>query len=104
MTILAMASKPRGDKSSVREMKLPAALLTRPVKRPVAENLLDHRFDRGGVADVDAVACDASAMRLHKLRGGLVADALAPAADGDLGAEAEETARPSPCRAPCRRR
>ncbi len=29
-------------------------------------------------------------MRLHELRGGRVADALAPAADGDLGAEAEE--------------
>src|SRR5690606_2295946 len=27
-TILAMASKPRGDRSSVREIKLPAALLT----------------------------------------------------------------------------
>src|SRR5258707_6181469 len=26
-----MASKPRGERSSVREMKLPAALLTRPV-------------------------------------------------------------------------
>ena len=25
-------------------------------ERAVAENLLDHRFDRGGVADVDAVA------------------------------------------------
>ncbi len=59
-------------------------------ERAIAENLLDHRFDRGGVADVDAVACDASAMRLHKLGGGRVADALAPAADRDLGAEAEE--------------
>ncbi len=56
----------------------------------IAENLLDHRFDRGRVADVDAVACDASAMRLHELRGGLIADALAPAADRDLGAKLKE--------------
>src|SRR5574337_1074392 len=34
MTILAMASKPRGDKSSLRAMKLPAALLMSEVKGP----------------------------------------------------------------------
>src|SRR6516162_2879984 len=59
-------------------------------ERAFAENLLDHRLDRGGVADVDAVARDTPAMRLHQFRGGLLADALAPAADGDLGPEAEE--------------
>ena len=32
--MLAMASNPRGDRSSVRLMKLPAALLTRPVRAP----------------------------------------------------------------------
>ena len=59
-------------------------------ERAFAENLLDHRFDCGGVADVDAVARDAPAMRFHELVGGRVADALAPAADGDFGAEAKE--------------
>ena len=85
-----MASNPRDDRSSVREMKLPAALLTRPVSGAFAENLFDHRVDRGGVADVDAVARDASAMCFHEFVGGRLADALAPAADGDFGAEAKK--------------
>jgi len=33
-TMLEMASKPRAERSSVRLMKLPAALLTRPVSAP----------------------------------------------------------------------
>ncbi len=88
--MLATASKPRGDRSSVREMKLPAALLIRSVRGPAGENLADHVIDRGGVADVEAVADDLAAMRLHQFRGGLVADQLAAAADVHLGAELEE--------------
>ena len=34
----AMASKPRGDIASVGQMKLPAALLTRPVKPPLSNS------------------------------------------------------------------
>ena len=91
MTMLAIASKPRGDRSCVREMKLPAALLTRPVSGPLAENLLDHRFDCSGIADVDADRlATLAAMRLHELLGGRVADLLAPPADGDFGSERQE--------------
>ena len=37
MTMLATASKPRGVRSSVREMKLPAALLMRSVRGPLVQ-------------------------------------------------------------------
>ena len=59
-------------------------------QRTVAEDLLDHRIDRRGVADVDAVARNAPAMSLHQFGSGRVAHALAPAADRDLGPEAEK--------------
>ena len=36
--MLAMASKPRGDRLSVGAMKLPAALLTSPVRPPLANS------------------------------------------------------------------
>ena len=39
-TILAMASKPRGERSWVRLMKLPAALLTRPVSAPPSDQMV----------------------------------------------------------------
>ena len=42
------------------------------------------------VADVDAVADHASAVQIHQFGCGLVADALAAAADMDLGAELEK--------------
>ncbi|MHC2436729.1 hypothetical protein ACVMB0_004104 [Bradyrhizobium sp. USDA 4451] len=51
---------------------------------------LDHLVDRHGVADIDAVADHASAMLGHQFGGGLVADALASAADMHLGPELEE--------------
>ncbi len=58
--MLAMASKPLGDRSSVRLMKLPAALLTRPVRAPPAQTVVHGVVDRLGHADVaghaDAVA------------------------------------------------
>ena len=88
--MLATASKPRGDRSSVREMKLPAALLMRSVSGPCGEDRLDHLVDRERIADVDAVAGHPAAMQVHQLGRGFVADALAAAADMDLGAELEE--------------
>ena len=39
-TMLAMASKPRGDRSWVRLMKLPAALLTSPVSAPPSAQIV----------------------------------------------------------------
>ena len=64
--MLAIASKPRGDRSSVGETKLPAALLTRPVSGPCGEDVLDHLVDRERVADVDAEGCHAAAMQVHQ--------------------------------------
>ena len=89
--MLATASKPRGDSSSVREMKLPAALLIRSVSGPSVEDGLDHVVDRGGIADVDAVGHHLAAIRVHQFGRGVVADALAAAADMDLGAELQES-------------
>ncbi len=88
-----MASKPRGDRSCVRAMKLPAALLIRSVSGPSAKDRLDHVVDAGGVADVDAVAHHLAAMRLHQLGCGIVAHELAAAADVHFGAECKELFR-----------
>ena len=52
---------------------------------------LDHLVDGQRVADVDAVADHTPAMQVHQFGRGLVADALAAAADMDLGAEFEES-------------
>ncbi len=93
MTMLATASKPRGDSSSVREMKLPAALLMRSVSGPPVQIGLDHLVDRQRVADVDAVADHPAAVQVHQFGRGLVADDLAAAADMDLGAELQEARR-----------
>src|SRR6185295_19632826 len=51
----------------------------------------DHLLDGGGIADVDAEGVDARFRELLAPRlGGRVADLLPPAADRDVGAEAEE--------------
>ena len=89
--MLAIASKPRGVRSWVRETKLPAALLMRSVSGPCGEDGLDHLVDRERVADIDAVGCHPAAIEVHQFGRGFVADALAAAADMDLGAEFEET-------------
>jgi len=57
------------------------------------ENRLDHLVDRKRVADIDAVAGHPAAMEIHQFGRGLVADALAAAADMNLGAELEEARR-----------
>ena len=93
MTMLATASKPRGLSSSVREMKLPAALLMRSVRGPSRKIVLDHLVDRERVSDVDAVARHPAAMKVHQLGRGLVADDLAASADMDLGTQLKETRR-----------
>ena len=59
-------------------------------ERAFAENRLDHLVDRERVPDVDAVAGHPAAMQVHQFGRGFVADALAAAADMDLGAEAEK--------------
>ena len=62
-------------------------------ERAFRENRLDHLVDRERVADIDAVAGDPAAMQVHQFGRGFVADALAAAADMDLGAELEEARR-----------
>ncbi len=90
MTVSAIALKPRGLKSSVREMKLPAALFTRPVSGPEAKISSTMRVDGLGVSDIDAESRDLAAMPLHEVCRRLLANALAAAADENLSAEAEE--------------
>ena len=59
-------------------------------QRAVLEDFFDHVVDRERVADVDAERRHLSAMARHEVGGGVVANALAPSADVDLGAEREE--------------
>ena len=56
-----MASKARGLRSLVWEMKFPAALLTNPSSGPLAQIALDHLLDRGGDPDVHGVGVDPTA-------------------------------------------
>jgi hypothetical protein len=84
--MLATASNPRGERSSLREMKLPAALLMRSVSGPVS----NHLVDAGAVADVDAMADHLAAVFVHQFLCGFVADDFAAAADVHLRAELKE--------------
>ncbi len=59
-------------------------------ERALGENRLDHLVDRERVSDIDAVARHPAAMQIHQFGRGFVADALAAAADVDLGAELKE--------------
>ncbi len=59
-------------------------------QRTVAEDVLDHRVHRGGVADVDAIGFHRPAVRFHHRFGRGVANALPPSADDDLGPEPEQ--------------
>ena len=88
--MLATASKPRGDKSCVRETKLPAALLMSSVSGPSVKICSIISSTAMRIADVDAVAYDAPAVLAHQFGGGLVAHALAPAADVHLGAKLQK--------------
>ena len=90
MTMLATASKPRGERSSVRAMKLPAALLMRSVSGLVQENRVHHFIDGLRVADIDAVTGHAAAIEVHQFRGGFVANDLPAPTDVDLRAEFKE--------------
>ncbi len=56
----------------------------------LGENRLDHLVDRERVSDVDAVGGHPAAIQVHQFGRGFVADALAAAADMDLGAELKE--------------
>ena len=77
----------------MREMKLPAALLTSPVSGPAAEDVLDHLVHGRRIADIDAVARDLAAGLVGQLERGGVAHRLAPPADEDLGAKLEKLRR-----------
>lgn len=56
-------------------------------------DLLDHLVNRERVADIDAVADHAAAVQVHQFGRGFVADALAAAANMNLGAQFEKTRR-----------
>ena len=88
--MLATASKPRGESSSEREMKLPAALLMRSVRGPSVQICFDHFVDGHRIADVDAVADYTPAMKVHQFGRSLVAHDFAAAADVNLGSQLEE--------------
>ena len=88
-TMLAMASKARGDRSSVRLMKLPAALLTRPVSAPPsAQTVSIISAIASGTRMSQAMPIDLAAVRrrVSSLARRLDHPA-APAADIDLGAQ-----------------
>ncbi len=59
-------------------------------ERAFGENRLDHLVDRQRIPDVDAVAGHPAAMQVHQFGRGFIANALAAAADMDLGAELKE--------------
>ena len=89
--MLAMASKPRDDRSSRARDEVAGGVVDEVRQRPAGlENLADHVIDRSRIANVEAVGDHLAAMRLHQLGGGLVADRFAPAADVHLRAELQE--------------
>ena len=95
-----MASKARGLKSLVWEMKFPAALLTNPSSGPLAQMLLDHLLDGRGDPDIHGVSVDPTpGMPGHDLLGGLLQDAAAPAADHAVGAQLDEFLHHDPAEA-----
>jgi len=62
-------------------------------ERAFGEDRLDHLVDRECVPDVDAMARHPAAIQIHQFGGGFVADALAAAADMNIGAELKEARR-----------
>ena len=91
--MLATASKPRGVRSCGARDEIAGGVVDEIGERAFGENRLDHLVDRKRVADVDAVARHPAAMQVHQFGRGLVADALAAAADMNFGAELEEARR-----------
>ena len=95
-----MASKARGLRSLVWEMKFPAALLTNPSSGPLAQMSLDHLLDRRRDPDIDGVGVDPPAGMLgHDLPGGLLQHAAAPAADHAVCAQFDEALHHDPAEA-----
>ena len=87
----AMASNPRGVRLSVGEMKLPAALLTRPVRPPVANSSLTMSSTFLCNADVHAKGVDATLRKLRAPDGsGFIAHAFAPATNGNVSTQSQK--------------
>ena len=95
-----MASKARGLRSLVWEMKFPAALLTNPSSGPRRPDALDHLLDRRGDPDVHRMGVDPPARVLgHDLLGGLLQHAAATAADHAIGPQLDELLHHDPAEA-----
>ncbi len=83
-------SKARGESSSVRAMKFPAALLTRISSGPVFPDGIDHGLDSVEIADVAGDRVDLTFCCGGKFGSGFLEYVFAAAADVDGGAEFEE--------------
>ena len=83
-------SKARGESSSVRAMKFPAALLTRISSGAGLPDGIDHGFDGVEIADVARESVDGAFGGGGKFGGGLLENVFTAAADVDRGAEFEE--------------
>jgi hypothetical protein len=83
-------SNARGDNVSVRAMKLPAALLTRPSRGRSRPDLLEHCLDFVGETDV-ANEIGGLTAALRPLRHRPSKDLLASPANHDLRAKPEKT-------------
>ena len=84
-------SKARGESSSVRAMKLPAALLTRTSRGAVFQMDVDHGFDGVEIADVAGESVDGAFGSVGKFRGSFLENFFTAAADVDRGSQLEET-------------
>ncbi len=83
-------SKARGESSSVRAMKFPAALLTRMSSGAFFPDGIDHGFDGVEIADVAGKGVDGAFGGGGEFGGGLLEDIFAATADVESGAEFEE--------------
>ena len=95
-----MASKARGLRSLVWEMKFPAALLTNPSSGPLAQ--MRSTISSTAVATRMSTAWVSTrrpGMLGHDLLGGLLQHAAAPAADHAVGAQLDELLHHDPAEA-----
>ena len=71
--------------------EVPGRIVDEVGQRAVPEDRLDHFVDRERIADVDAMACDPTAIGVHQFGRGFITHAFTTAANVDLGTELEET-------------